>query len=208
MKKVAVSLHAKDNFSIDILKNLKGLDYIHIDVMDGKFINNLNLNLDVFKLVKKNIKVPIIAHLMVVNPLDYLNLISNYIYAFFFHFEIHDDIKYIIESVKEKGKKVGLVINPKTEVSDIVDYLPLLDFVLILGVNPGWSGQKFIPNTINKVNELEKYKKFYDFLIDVDGGINLENAILLEKADILTSASTILNSRAPNKIIKKFKEIK
>lgn len=205
MKKIAVSIHAKANFNPDILKNLKGIDYIHIDVMDGKFVDNFNLNLETFKVVKENFEIPILAHLMVVDPLNYVNDIIDYIYAFLFHFEINDDIRVIIEEIKNCNKKVGLVINPPTKISDILDFLPLLDLVLILGVNPGWSGQKFIPNTINKVNELAKYKTSYNFLIDIDGGVNLENATLLENADILTSASTILNAEDPNRVIKKFK---
>jgi len=207
MKKVAVSIHAQDNFNLNILKYLKGIDYIHIDVMDGKFVDNLNLNLEIFKIVKKNFKVPILAHLMVVNPLEYLNAIIDHIYAFLFHFEIDIDIPSIIKEVKNRGKSVGLVINPDTKISEIFEYLPVLDIILVLGVYPGWSGQKFIPDTVNKVEKLAKYKTKYNFLIDVDGGINPETAKGLIKADILTSASAILNAKKPNTIIQKLKAV-
>ncbi|MFX0017205.1 MAG: ribulose-phosphate 3-epimerase [Candidatus Hermodarchaeota archaeon] len=207
MKKIAVSIHAKDNFNPDILKNLKEIDFIHIDVMDGKFVDSLNLNLDIFKIVKENFEIPILAHLMVIDPLNYVNVIINYVYAFLFHFEIETDIISVIEAVKKYKKKVGLVLNPSTNISDILEYLSLLDIILVLGVNPGWSGQKFIPKTINKIEELANYKTNYNFLIDVDGGINLETARSLINADILTSASAILNAKEPNAIIQKLKTI-
>ena len=85
--------------------------------------------------------------------------------------------------------------------------MSLLDIILVLGVNPGWSGQKFIPETISKIEKLAKYKVNYNFLIDVDGGINPETAKKLLKADILTSASAILNAIEPNSIIQKLKVI-
>jgi len=207
MKKIAVSIHAKDNFNPDILKDLKDIDFIHIDVMDGKFVDSLNLNLDIFKVVKENFKIPILAHLMVIDPLNYINSIIDYVYAVLFHFEIDTDITSIIKDVKRHKKKAGLVINPSTKISDILEYLPLLDIILILGVNPGWSGQEFIPDTIKKIEKLANYKNKYDFLIDVDGGINPETAKSLKNADILTSASAILNATEPNTIIQKLKTI-
>jgi len=207
MKKIAVSIHAKDDFNPDILKDLKDIDFIHIDVMDGKFVDNLNLNLEIFKVVKENFKIPILAHLMVVDPLNYINAIIDHVYAFLFHFEINTDINSVIEVVKKHNKKVGLVINPNTKISDILKYLSLLDIILILGVNPGWSGQKFIPETIHKVEKLANYKNKYDFLIDVDGGINPETAKNLQKADILTSASAIINAEDHNSVIQKLRAV-
>jgi len=206
MKKIAISVHATENFSINILSGLKNFDYIHVDVMDGKFVNNKNLNLDTFRILKKNFKTPIIAHLMVVNPFDYIEKIIHYLDTFMFHFEIDNKYDKIINEIKRYDKNVGLAINPDTEIHRIVGYLKDLNIVLIMGVNPGWAGQKFLPNTVNKVNELVKYKNTYDFYIDVDGGVNLDNAKQLINADILTSSSTILKAKNPNKIIQLFKE--
>ena len=104
-------------------------------------------------------------------------------------------------------KRLFIALNPETPVSRIKPFLELIDLVLILGVNPGWSGQKFIPSTVNKVNELFQYKKEHDFLIDVDGGVNLDIAKSLKNADILTSASAILKSSNPNLIVKELKKI-
>ncbi len=201
MKKVAVALHATDGFDINQVKNLENLDYIHVDVMDGKFVNNTMLNLDIFKALKKNFDIPIIVHMMVEDPLQYIDKIIDYIDAFLFHKEIKSPISKIIETVKTHKKKVGLVINPPTEVSSLHPYLDQVDLVLIMGVNPGWSGQKFIQSTIEKVNELSNYKKKFNFEIDVDGGVNLENALKLSNADILSSSSTILKAENPNQTI-------
>lgn len=209
MKEIAVSIHAKDDFDLKLIEGLdtSNIDYFHVDVMDGKFVTSQNLNLRILKLIKDNFKTPILVHLMVLNPLDYIYEIMEFIDGIFFHFEIKNDKKPIIDILKENKKKVGLAINPKTTVSEIIELLSLLDLILILGVNPGYSGQKFLPETISKVNELAEFKKEFNFKIDVDGGVNLKNAKKLRNADILTSSSTILNAKNPNEIIYRFKEI-
>ena len=201
MKEVAVSIFAKNDFDPLILNGLKGIDYIHVDVMDGKFVNNTNINLDAFKVLSENYKTPIIAHLMVINTIDYINKIIDYIDYFLFHFENDEDKLAIIKEVKAKNKKVGIAINPNTKISEIVPYLNKIDIVLVMSVFPGWSGQKFIDKTIEKINTLAEYKKKFNFKIDVDGGINLENAKKLKNTDILSSASTILKAKDPNTII-------
>jgi len=201
MKEVAVSIHAKDDFDPLILNGLKDIDYIHVDVMDGKFVNNTNINLDAFKVLSENYKTPIIAHLMVINTIDYINKIIDYIDYFLFHFENDEDKLAIIKEVKAKNKKVGIAINPNTKILEIVPYLDKIDIVLVMSVFPGWSGQKFIDKTIEKINTLAEYKKKFNFKIDVDGGINLENAKKLKNTDILSSASTILKAKDPNTII-------
>ena len=205
MKKIAVSIHATKDFNFEIIKGLKNLDYVHIDVMDGKFVNNTNINLDIFRLVKENFKTPIIAHLMVVNPIEYIDKIIEFINIFLFHFEIEGNKQNIIDQVKNCNKKVGIAINPDTNISKIVPLLDKIDLVLVMSVYPGWSGQKFINEVIEKVNHLAKYKGKYKFEIDVDGGINLENAKKLRNADILSSSSTILKAKDPNHIIKSLK---
>lgn len=207
MKKVAVSIHAMDNFSSEILCGLKDLDYIHLDFMDGIFVDTINLNLEAVKILNKNYNIPIIAHLMTENPLLYLEDIIREIDTFLFHFEIKTDRISIINQVKNHNKRVGIAINPETSIKEILDILPFIDIILVLGVKPGRSGQKFIPNTINKVNELAKYKKLFQFEIDVDGGIDLENVKKLLNADIITSASKILEAKDPNSVIRQFKSL-
>jgi len=207
MKEVAVAIHAKEDFDPHIINDLENLDYIHVDVMDGKFVNNFNLNLSVFKILNFFFEYPIVAHLMVSNPIDYVKKIINFIDVILFHYESEGNIEEIINKVKDYNKKVGIVINPNTEISNIISYLNKIDYVLVMAVNPGWSGQKFIPATIDKVNKIAQYKKKFKFEIIVDGGINLDNAIKLLNADILSSSSTILNAKDPNYIIEALKKV-
>jgi ribulose-phosphate 3-epimerase len=201
MKEVAVAIHAKQDFDIKQINHLKNLDYIHVDVMDGKFVNNRMMNLDIFRELKEHFDIPIIAHMMVETPSEYVEEIIKFIDMFFFHIEINENIDNIIIMIKKSKKMVGLVINPPTSLSSLNPYLERIDFVLVMGVNPGWSGQKFINETIDRVNELTKYKQQYQFKIDVDGGVNLQNAKKLFKADILSSSSTILKANNPNEVI-------
>ncbi len=204
MKNIAVSLHAKDDFNPDIINGLIGLDYIHVDVSDGKFTPIRNLNLDVFRILNETYQTPIIAHMMVTNPSYYIEEIIEYVKIFTFHFEIEQDINEIIDEIKIKKKGVGIAINPDTDLMKIVPYLGLIDLVLVMSVYPGGSGQKFIPQSIEKVKNLQKLKEKYKFLIDIDGGININNAKKLE-VDILSSTSTILNAKNPNNVIYELK---
>ena len=204
MKKVAVAIHANEIFNTDVIKELKGLDYIHIDVSDGVFTSFQNLNLNMFEILQKRYNIPIIAHMMVIKPSEFIEKIIEYVDIFTFHVEIKEDINSIISKIKFKNKKVGLAINPNTEISEILPYLGLIDLVLVMSVNPGGSGQKFISTSINKVNHLRKHKKKYNFLIDIDGGINLKNMLDLN-VDIISSTSTILNAKDPNKVIESLK---
>jgi ribulose-phosphate 3-epimerase len=207
MKKIAVSIHATDNFDPSIINRLNGLDFIHVDVMDGKFVKTKKDNISIFEILKSNVSIPILAHLMVINPIDYISKIIENVDGILFHFESEGDKYYIISEVKKKNRKIGMVINPNTNISNVLPFLEKLDFVLVMSVYPGRSGQKFISETIIKVNKLAPYKKKYNFQVDVDGGINLENAKLLENADILSSASSIFRSNDPNEIIKLLKQI-
>jgi len=166
MKNIAVSLHAIDDFNPDIINGLNGLDYIHVDVSDGKFTPIRNLNLDVFRILNETYETPIIAHMMVTNP------------------------SYYIEKI--------------IDIMEIVPYLGSIDLVLVMSVYPGGSGQKFIPQSIEKVKTLKKLKERDKFLIDIDGGVNINNAKKLE-VDILSSTSTILNAKDPNNVIYELK---
>ncbi|KKN66582.1 hypothetical protein LCGC14_0469970 [marine sediment metagenome] len=205
MKEVAVSVHAKDNFDPKILKNLKDYDYIHVDVMDGKFVDSCNINLDIFQILKEFYSIPIVAHLMVIDSFKYIKKIVNYINYFVFHIENPENKNRIIEKIKKNNRKVGIALNPDTDITEVIPFIEKIDLVLIMAVHPGWSGQRFIHQSVRKVNELAKYKEKYNFKIDIDGGINPENAIKLPNTDILTSASSILKADHPNKVIQLLK---
>ena len=204
MKNIAVSLHATKDFNPDIINGLIGLDYIHVDVSDGKFTPIRNLNLDVFRILNETYQTPIIAHMMVTNPSYYIEEIIEYVEIFTFHFEIEQDINELIEEIRSKNKQVGIAINPDTTITELVPYLNSIDLVLVMSVHPGGSGQKFITQSIEKVKNLKKLKEKYRFLIDIDGGVNVNNAKKLE-VDILSSTSTILNAKDPNNVIYELK---
>jgi len=163
-----------------------------------------NLNLDVFRILNETYQTPIIAHMMVTNPSYYIQEIIEYVKIFTFHFEIEQDINEIIDEIKSEKKGVGIAINPDTDIMEIIPYLNSTDLVLVMSVYPGGSGQKFIPQSIEKVNNLQKLKEKYKFLIDIDGGVNVDNAKKLD-VDILSSTSTILNAKDPNNVIYKLK---
>jgi len=204
MKKIAIAVHANQNFNLDPLEGLVGLDYMHVDVADGQFTHVINLDLDLFRFLKERYDIPIIAHMMVVDPENYIDDIIEHVDIFTFHYEINGDKTVIINEIKRRNKLVGMAISPDTSISNIVRYLNLVDLVLIMSVYPGESGQKFIPRSIEKVKNLASYKKKYNFLIDIDGGINTENAKGLD-VDILSSTSAILNAEDPNSVIELLK---
>ena len=202
MKKIAISLHATENFDPNIIKDLKGLDYIHVDFMDGKFVNNKQNNLGVFQILKDNYNLPIIAHLMVSEPLNYIEKLIRFIDVFIFHIESSRNIDELIQKLRDYNKKVGIALNPDTPLEKIIPYLNKIDIILVMAVHPGYSGQEFIWETPGKINLLFAYRhqNKLKFEIDVDGGINTENAKFIN-ADILTSASAILKADDPNLII-------
>jgi ribulose-phosphate 3-epimerase len=204
MKKVALAVHANKNFKLEIINNLHGLDYIHVDVADGEFTGVRNLDLEIFRFVKSMTMTPLVAHMMVLNPLRFLDKISDFIEIYTFHIEVAKDIENIITEIRKRKKLVGIAINPNTPISKVLPFLDKIDLVLVMSVYPGKSGQKFIDDTIQKVQHLSAYQQNHKFLIDVDGGINVENAKLL-KADIVSSTSSILNAPDPNVIIKLLK---
>jgi len=206
MKKVAVSLHATEDFDPDIIKGLIGLDYIHIDVMDGEFVENRQNNLSILKKLKENYDLPLLVHLMVKNPLNYIDKIIDSTDIFVFHYESEGDKEAIINIVKKHNKKIGIALNPDTPPQKIMSYLNKIEIVLIMSVYPGWSGQEFIWEILDKINLLFAYRQQnkLKFEIDVDGGVNPENAKLIN-SDILTSASAILEADDPNLIIQLLK---
>ena len=165
--------------------NEAGADMIHVDVMDGHFVPNLTIGPPVIKALKKNSLVPFDVHLMI-SP------VHKYIEAYAMagadiitiHPEATDNLQNSIDKIKEFKKKVGVSLNPETKVDIIKSFLNKVDLVLIMSVNPGFGGQKFMPEVLNKIKELadirEKEKLSFD--IEIDGGINFDNSKLAIKA--------------------------
>ncbi len=173
-----------------------GADLIHVDVMDGHFVPNLTIGPPVIKNLRKYTKLPFDVHLMI-SPVH--KYIESYAEAgadiITIHPEATENLKSSINLIKKLGKKVGVSLNPKTEIETLIDEIEHIDLVLVMSVNPGFGGQKFMPEILGKIKELKsiKDKNQYKFNIEVDGGINFDNSKLVLKAgaDILVSGTTI-----------------
>ena len=201
MKKIKISpsiLSADFSQLGNEIKRLEdgGADMIHVDVMDGHFVPNLTIGPPVIKALRNYTKLPFDVHLMITPVHKY---IKNYAEAgadiITIHPEATNNLKESINHIKKLGKKVGVSLNPDTKINKIKELLSQINLVLIMSVNPGFGGQKFIPDVLEKVKELKKIKdqKNFNFDIEVDGGINFSNSkIVLEAgADILVSGTTV-----------------
>ena len=180
-----------------------GADMIHIDVMDGHFVPNLTVGPPVIKTLRKYTKLPFDVHLMI-SPVhkyikDYAEAGADIITI---HPEATDNLQESIEHIKKFGKKVGVSLNPNTQIDIIEKLLVEINLVLIMSVHPGFGGQKFIPKVLDKIKELKiiKNKKNLNFDIEVDGGINFDNSKLVIEAgaNILVSGTTIFKNNQGN----------
>ncbi len=177
-----------------------GADFIHIDVMDGVFVPNITFGIKMVKDISKHTNLILDSHLMIIEPWKYVKQFadagSDYITV---HYEAcKDRLAQTLNEIKACGVKCGLVINPDTPVSAIVNELDLCDMVLIMSVFPGFGGQKFIPDSLEKIVQIKKIVDGLEknILIEVDGGINFENASLVKNAgaNVLVAGSTVFSA--------------
>ena len=191
-------LTIKENLKENIQKlDSTKTDFLHIDVMDGMFVPNNSVALDVYEELLKDISTPLDVHLMVKNVKDYINLYAKLNPIIItFHYEAVSNHLEIIDYIKSLNIKVGMSIKPATKVEEIVSLLPYLDLVLVMSVEPGYGGQEFIYDSHIKINELDKIRKEknYAYLIEVDGGVNDITSKLCKNADILVVGSFITDS--------------
>ena len=176
-----------------------GADMIHVDVMDGHFVPNLTIGPPVIKALKKNCSIKFDVHLMISPVHKYIEAYSDAgADIITIHPETTEDLSSSISKIKELKKKVGLSLNPETKVNVIKTYLDQIDLVLIMSVNPGFGGQKFMPEVLSKIKELKQIQKDknINFDIEIDGGINFENSkeAIEAGANILVSGTTIFKS--------------
>ena len=190
-----------------------GADWLHIDVMDGHFVPNITIGPLVVKAVRPLSKLFFDVHLMITNPEKYWrNFVKNGADLIVFHEEVLCDKKRLIQDIKEENIKVGMSIKPKTSVEEILKFLPLLDVVLVMTVEPGFGGQSFMEDMLPKISYLRKIidNNNYNCLIEVDGGINVETATKCLEcgADVLVSGNTIFASKDPVIALQNLKSIK
>ena len=176
-----------------------GADMIHVDVMDGHFVPNLTIGPPVIKALKKHSSVLFDVHLMISPVHKYIDAYADAgADIITIHPEATDDLESSLLKIKELNKKVGVSLNPETKIETITKYLDKINLVLIMSVNPGFGGQKFMPEVLTKIKDLKKIQedKKLNFDIEIDGGINFENSkIAIEAgANILVSGTTIFKS--------------
>ena len=189
-----------------------GADYIHVDVMDGHFVPNISFGAAVMKSLNGKTSVPYDVHLMIENPDQYIgDFVTENTAYITVHQEACVHLHRTIQNIKSKGVKAGVSINPATPVSTLECVLDDLDMVLIMSVNPGFGGQKFIPQTLNKVKELAEIRKErgLDFVIEIDGGITLNNAkeVMEAGVDIAVAGSAVFGAEDIVQRVKDFKAI-
>ena len=190
---------------------LCGADYVHCDVMDGVFVNNITFGLKMVEDIRKQTSLPLDCHLMIVNPEKYVERFAKAgADIITVHYEAcKETLAQTLQLIRSAGVKCGAVINPDTPVEKIKDVLPLCDMVLVMSVFPGFGGQKFIPECLDKLSELKAIREELglDFEIEIDGGVGAGNAkdVVQAGANVIVAGSAVFNAADKAKAIQDLK---
>ncbi len=211
---VAPSLLAADfaNLASEVeMINDSVADWLHLDIMDGVFVPNISFGFPVVEAVRDLSVKPLDVHLMIVDPDRYLERFRDAgATNLTVHYETCHNLHRTVTEIRRLGMKAGVTLNPHSPVMLLKDILPYIDMVLLMTVNPGYGGQTFIPGSINKIGELRSMidEGGYDVMIEVDGGIDLQNAPVLVHAgvDVLVAGSTVFSSSDPVEVIRRLRE--
>lgn len=194
-----------NQLSVEI-QSIKTADFLHLDVMDGHFVPNISFGPHILSGLKKITNIPLDTHLMITNPLDYIDSFVEIGSSFI---TIHVEANKVQESlnrIKASGVKAGITLKPKTKLETLYPYLDQVDLVLVMSVEPGFGGQKFMEDQLEKVRTLVKLKREfnYKYVIEIDGGINGDTAKLAKEAgvDIVVVGSYIFNSKQRDETIR------
>lgn len=192
--------------------NASKADMLHLDIMDGVFVPNISFGFPVMKYVQKACNKPLDVHLMIVEPQKFVSEVKDCGAEIMnVHYEVCPHLNRVVQQIKNAGMKAGVTLNPATPVCMLQDIVADVDLVLLMSVNPGFGGQKFIGNTLNKVKELRELitKRNSKALIEVDGGVNLETGKLLKEAgaDMLVAGNFVFKSEDPLMRIKELSEL-
>lgn len=189
-----------------------GADVIHVDVMDGHFVPNISIGIPVVQSLRKATRLPLDAHLMIENPEEY---IEEFVRAgadrVLVHQEATAHLDRALAMIREFGAQAGAVINPATPVAMLADVLNKVDTVLVMSVNPGFGGQKFIPHAVEKIRELNQWRARYNgaFRIEVDGGVDLENVaeLALAGANTFVAGTSIFHAPDPAGAVREIRRL-
>lgn len=214
MLKLAPSILSADfgHLAEDVKKIEEGgADYIHVDVMDGHFVPNISFGAPVMKCLNGKTSLPYDVHLMIENPDRYIDdFVTPQTEYITVHQEACVHLHRTVQNIKSKGVKAGVSINPATPVSTLECILPDVDMVLIMSVNPGFGGQKFIPGALGKVRELAEVKrtKGLDFVIEIDGGITLDNIgeVMEAGVEMAVAGSAVFKAEDVVERVREFKQ--
>ncbi|MCT4631716.1 MAG: ribulose-phosphate 3-epimerase [Firmicutes bacterium] len=215
MVKLSPSILSADfgNLLEDIRKvESEGVEYLHIDVMDGHFVPNISFGAVVMKSIKDNVKTPMDVHLMIENPDMYIDeFVKNGADIITVHQEATIHLHRTIQKIKDAGVKAGVSLNPATPLSTIEEVLPFVDMVLIMSVNPGFGGQSFIETSLDKIKRLRKMidDKGLDIIIEVDGGVKVSNVkeVVDAGADLVVAGSAIFGKDDIPEAVRSFRKV-